>query len=100
MIMLIRTLVIFLFCLCSDRVWAADPAVPSASGKGEAPAAGSKAGEFAKIEKEWTDLIANLGAMKSEYATTTDAAKRAEIKKQYNEGVEKAKAMEEKMVSA
>ena len=35
------------------------------------PAAGSKAEEFAKINKEWTDLIANLGALKIEYATST-----------------------------
>ena len=64
------------------------------------PTAGGKAEEFAKIEKEWTDLIANLGALKSEYATATDAAKKAEIRKQYNEGIEKAKAMEGKLVAA
>ena len=56
--------------------------------------------EFAKINKEWTDLIANLGALKNEYATSNDAARKAEIHKQYYEGVEKAKAMEGKVVAA
>ena len=45
-------------------------------------------------------MIANLGALKSEYATSTDAARKAEIHKQYDEGVEKAKAMEGKVVAA
>ena len=45
-------------------------------------------------------MIANLGALKSEYATATDAARKAEIHKQYNEGIEKAKAMEGKLVAA
>ena len=77
-------------------------AAPAASGKAVPAAAGSKAEEFAKINKEWTDLIANLGALKSEYATTTNAARKAEIYKQYYgpEGIEKAKAMEGKLVAA
>ena len=90
--MLVRTLLAFLFCLSGTWVWAADART--------APAAGSKAEEFAKINKEWTDLIANLGALKSEYATSNDAARKAEIRKQYNEGIEKAKAMEGKLVAA
>ena len=61
---------------------------------------GNKAEEFDKINKEWTDLIANLGALKNEYATSTDAARKAEIHKQYDEGIEKAKAMEGKVVAA
>jgi cyclophilin family peptidyl-prolyl cis-trans isomerase len=100
MIMLVRTLLTFLFCLSGAWVWAAEPATPPAGGKVQAPAVGSKAEEFAKVDKEWTDLIANLGALKSEYATATDAAKKAEIRKQYNEGVEKAKALEGKLVEA
>ena len=91
MIMLLRTLLTFLFCLSGAWVWAADP---------PAPAAGSKVAEFAKIHKEWNDLIANLGALKNEYATATDATRKAEIYKQYYEGVEKAKAMEGKVVAA
>ena len=96
--MLVRTLLTFLFCLSGTWVWAADPAVRRR--RQAAPAAGSKAEEFAKINKEWTDLIANLGALKSEYATSTDAARKAEIRKQYNDGIEKAKAMEGKLVAA
>ena len=45
-------------------------------------------------------MIANLGAFKNEYATSTDAARKAEIRKQYKEGIEKAKAMEGKLVAA
>ena len=87
--MLVRTLLAFLFCLSNTWVWAADP-----------PAAGSKDEEFAVINKEWTDLVANLGALKNEYATSKDAARKAEIRKQYNEGIEKARAMEGKLVAA
>ena len=72
--MLLRTPFAFVFCLSSALAWAADPPRPTA---------GSKAEEFAKINKEWTDLIANLGALKNEYATSTDAARKAEIYKQY-----------------
>ena len=50
--MLVRTLLAFLFCLSSTWAWAADPV---------SPVAGSKSEEFAKVNKEWTDLIANLG---------------------------------------
>ena len=98
--MLVRTLLTFLLSLSGVWVWAADPAATPAGGKVNVPAAGGKAEEYAKIEKEWTDLIANLGALKSEYATATDAAKKAEIRKQYNAGVEKAKAMEGILVAA
>ena len=45
-------------------------------------------------------MIANLGALKNEYAASNDAARKAEIYKQYNDGIEKAKAMEGKLVSA
>ncbi len=89
--MLVRTLLTFLFCLSGTWVLAVDPPVP---------ATGRKAEEFAKINKEWTDLIANLGALKAEYATSTDTARKVEIRKQYNEGREKAKAMEGKLVAA
>jgi len=89
--MLVRTLITFLFCLSSTWVWAADP---------PAPAAGSKAEEFAKINKEWTDLVAKLGAMKIEYNTSTDNAKKTEIRKQYKEGLDKAVALEGKLVPA
>lgn len=89
--MLVRSLLTLWFCLSGALAWAADP---------PAPAAGSKAEEFAKINKEWTELIAGLGAMKNEYATSTDAARKAEIHKQYYEGVEKAKLMEEKVLAA
>jgi cyclophilin family peptidyl-prolyl cis-trans isomerase len=88
--MLIRTLLAILFCLPASLVLAADPTAK----------AGPKAQEFATINKEWTDLIANLGALKSEYATSADSARKAEISKQYNEGLEKAKAMEGKLVDA
>ena len=96
--MFIRTLLAFLFCLSGTWVWAADPAIPPAGGKVDAPTTGSKVEAFAKIDKEWTGLIASLGALKTEYATATDAAKKAEIHKQYDEGIEKAKAMEGKLV--
>jgi cyclophilin family peptidyl-prolyl cis-trans isomerase len=64
-----------------------------------APAKGPKAREFESINKEWTDLIAGLLSMKIDYATA-DAAKKAEIYKQYNAGLEKAKVMEGKLVAA
>ena len=89
--MLIRAFLTFLLSLAGALVFAAD-SVP--------PAAGSKADEFKKINSEWTDLIANLGALKSEYATSTDAAKKAEIHKQYYDGIEKAKELEGKLVAA
>ena len=38
--------------------------------------------------------------MKSEYATSTDAARKAEIHKQYADGIVKATAMEAKLVAA
>jgi len=86
--MLVRTLLTILFCFSSTLVWAVDPP------------AGSKSEEFAKINKEWTELVANLGALKNEYAASTDATKKTDIKKQYNEGIDKAKAMEGKLVAA
>jgi len=98
--MFVRNSVVFLFCVSSNSIWAADPPVSPAGHEVVASTAGNKAEGFAKIQKEWTDLIANLGAMKSEYATTTDAARKAEIRDQYNAGVEKAKQMEGKLVSA
>ena len=61
---------------------------------------GNKVDEFRKINSEWTDLISNLGALKSEYAATTNVARKAEIHKQYDEGVEKAKGLEGKLVTA
>ncbi len=89
--MLIRVSLVSWFCLSGALVLAADPPLP---------AAGSKAAEFAKINKEWTDLIANLGALKSEYTTSTDAAKKAEIARQYKKGVAKAESMEGQLISA
>ena len=64
------------------------------------PAAIGKVQEFAKINQDWTDLIANLGALKNEYATSKSDTRKAEIRKQYNEGVEKAKAMEGKLIAS
>ncbi len=89
--MLVRSLLAFLFCLSGAWLWAADP---------PPPATGNKAAEFDKINQEWNDLIGNLGALKNEYAASKDAARKAEIHKQYDEGVEKAKAMEGKVVAA
>ena len=91
--MLLRTPFAFVVCVSSTLVWAADSSRPTA---------GSKADEFKKINAEWTDLVANLGALKSEYATSTDAARKAEIYKQYYgpDGVKKAQAMEGKVVAA
>src|SRR5208282_2289830 len=98
MIMFVRTLLTFVFSLSGALVWAADPAIPAPGSP--APAAGSKTAEFAKINKEWTELVASLGALKSEYATSTDAARKAEIRKQYEAGVQKAQGMEGKVVAA
>jgi cyclophilin family peptidyl-prolyl cis-trans isomerase len=78
---------------------AAAPPAPSGS-NAAAPAAGSKTAEFNAINKEFNDLVANLGALKTEYATATDSAKKAEIKKQFNEGVAKAQAIERKLAAA
>jgi cyclophilin family peptidyl-prolyl cis-trans isomerase len=85
-IMLVRTLLSFLFCLSVSSVLSAESV--------------SKKEEFAAINKEWTELIANLGALKSEYATSTDSARKAEIRKQYEPGLEKAKGLEGKVVAA
>ncbi len=92
-IMLVRTLLVFLFCLSGTWVSAADS---------PAPAAGSKAAEFAKINQEFKALVANLGALKVEYATSTDAARKAEIRKQYYgpEGVPKADALAAQVIAA
>ncbi len=98
--MLIRTLLTFLFCLSSTCVFAVDPAVPPTRSKAETPAVAGKAEEFAKVNKECNDLVANLGALKVEYNTTTDATRKAEIYKQFQDGFEKATAMERKVVAA
>ena len=91
--MLVRTLLTFLFCLSGSWVWSADTS---------APAAGNKTEQFTKINKEYNDLVASLGALKSEYNTSTSATRKAEIYKQYYgpEGIEKAKAMERKVIAA
>ena len=96
--MLIRTLSIIFFCLSSALAWAADPASPAAESK--LPPAGNKAAEFARINKEYNDLIASLGALKIEYNTATDTAKKSEIYKQLKEGFVKATAMEKQVVAA
>ena len=97
--MLFRALLTIALPLSATLAWSADPAAPPAGAdKAPSPATGAKAAEFAKIEKEWNELIANLGALKSQYATTTDAAKKAEIRQQYEQGVATAKAMEGKLV--
>jgi cyclophilin family peptidyl-prolyl cis-trans isomerase len=90
MIMLHRMLLALLFCLSACLGLAADPPPSSA---------GPKSKEFAAIDKEWKELIANLGAMKTEYATA-DAARKAEILKLYNAGLEKGKELEGKLVEA
>ena len=89
--MLVRKLLTFLFCLSGAWVWAADPAPPAAGGKTE---------EFTKINKEFNDLVANLGALKNEYATSASDTRKAEIRKQYNEGIVQANAMVGKVVAA
>ena len=92
-------------------------AAPAAGSNAAAPAAGSnaaapaptaaqpprpgvKAEEFAKINKEYNDLVANLGALKIEYNTSPDASRKTEIAKQYKEGLQRALALEEKVVAA
>ncbi len=92
-IVLLRTPFAVVVCVWSALALAADSSRPTA---------GSQAEEFAKINKEWNDLVANLGALKSEYATSTDAARKAEIYKQYYgpQGVKKAQEMEGKVVDA
>ena len=99
--MLNRTLLAFVFGLSSALVWAAEPSAPPAGSAAAAPAAGSKTEEFRKINAEWNDLIGKLGALKNEYATATDARK-ADIRKQYYgpDGIEKAQAMEVKLIAA
>lgn len=83
-------------------VWAAEPSAPPAGSAAAAPAAGSKTEEYRKINTEWNELIGKLGALKNEYATATDSARKAEIRKQYYgpDGIEKAQAMEVKLIAA
>jgi cyclophilin family peptidyl-prolyl cis-trans isomerase len=89
--MLLRMHLTSLVCLFALTAWAADP---------PAPAAGSKAEEFAKISKEFNDLVAKTSALRAEYTASTDAAKKAEIAKQYNELREKAMGRIGELVSA
>ena len=100
--MLNRTLLAFVFGLSSAMVWAAEPSAPPAGSAAAAPAAGSKTEEYRKINTEWNELIGKLGALKNEYATATDSARKAEIRKQYYgpDGIEKAQAMEVKLIAA
>ena len=61
---------------------------------------GPKADEFAQMNAEWSALIGKLTKLKAEYASSTDAVQKAEIRKQYNEGIVKGRAMEERLVEA
>ncbi len=99
--MLFRALLTIVLSLTATLAWSDDPPAPPAGGdKVQSPAAGTKAAEFARIDREWNALIADLGALKSQYATTTDAAKKAEIRQQYQQGLATAMTMEGKLVEA
>jgi cyclophilin family peptidyl-prolyl cis-trans isomerase len=101
--MFVRTLFAFLLCLSGGLTWAAAPQAPAAAPPAAAPpapAAGNKAEEFAKIHKEYNDLVTNLKALKAEYDTSNDTARKTEIYKQYNEGLAKADAIVRKLIAA
>ena len=84
MIMLIRRLLAFVFCLSGAWVWAADP-----------PPCRRRQGGGIRQDQQGLDRFdCQPRGLEKRYATSTDAARKAEIHKQYNEGIEKAKAME------
>jgi cyclophilin family peptidyl-prolyl cis-trans isomerase len=89
--MLIRMLLTFLFSVSTLPVWAADPPKPATADKVE---------EFAKLNKEWKDLVAKLGSLKIEYNTVTDSAKKEGIRKQFDEGRARAESMLPNLVAA
>ncbi len=65
-----------------------------------APAAGVKADEFAKVNKEWHALVGNLAALKVQYHNLTDAAQKADVAKKYHEELEKGNAMLSQLIES
>ena len=60
----------------------------------------AKAQEFAKLSKEFNDLIAELSAMQGEHAAAGSADKKAEIKKKFDAQRKTADALVNKLITA
>jgi cyclophilin family peptidyl-prolyl cis-trans isomerase len=100
--MFIRVVLAVLFGIVSSAVSAADPpakkapeAAPSAT-----PTGGPKAQEFAKLSKQFNEVLADLTAMKTEYAAAGNADKQKEIATKFNAQRDKAHEMAEKLITA
>ena len=101
--MFIRVILAVLCGVVSSTAWAADPPAqkaPVSATAAAAPAAGPKAQEFAKLSKEFNDLLADLTEMQSKYAAASNAATKAEIATKFNVERDKAHAMAGQLVTA
>jgi cyclophilin family peptidyl-prolyl cis-trans isomerase len=87
--MSVRMVIAVLFCTFSISAWAADPATP---------APGPKAQEFARLSKQFNELVADLTALRSEYDTAGSKAKQAEIAAKFNPQRRKADELANQLV--
>ena len=65
--MLIRVLLSVILCISSIAVFGGEPAAKVDAAPATAAASGPKAQEFAKVSKEFNDLIANLTELQTKY---------------------------------
>jgi cyclophilin family peptidyl-prolyl cis-trans isomerase len=101
--MFIRIVFVVLLSIFSSVAWAASPPTQKASesaASAVAPAAGPKAQEFAKLSKEFNELLADMTEMQSKYAAAGNADTKAEIAKKFNAEREKAHTMAEQLITA
>jgi cyclophilin family peptidyl-prolyl cis-trans isomerase len=101
--MSIRVLLSLSLCSSSIAVWAAEPpakadSVPAAAPA--TPAAGAKAEQFAKVSKEFSELIASLTEMQAKYAASGSTAAKAELKAKFDADRKKAAALADQVVAA
>jgi cyclophilin family peptidyl-prolyl cis-trans isomerase len=99
--MFMRVLLAVLFGIVSNVVWAADsPATKATETADTAPSGGPKAQEFAKLSKQFNELLAGLTAMQTDYAAEGNADKKKEIAAKFNAQRDKAHEMAEKLITA
>jgi cyclophilin family peptidyl-prolyl cis-trans isomerase len=100
--MFIRVVLAVFVGIVSTVAWAADPPAQKAPETAAAakPAGGPKAEAFAKLSKEFNQVLADLTDMQSKYAAASDANTKAEISKKFNTERDKARDMADKLVTA
>jgi len=95
--MLGRFLISVLVCTFSVSAFAADASRQTTPAS---PAAAGSAQEFAKLSKEFNDLIARLTELQGQYAAADSTAKKDQIKKEYDPLRAKAAEMADQVVAA